>query len=402
MPTSKFDFQFFVPTKIRFGSGALHEIQDELEGYDVKRIMVVTDQGIIDAGLLERLELSLGLYGKYDSRKRGKNQSNDNWILEVFSDISPNPKDQEIITGYYEAQEKDIELIISIGGGSPIDAAKGIAALVGCEDDNLSNYYGKDKLTAPALPHIAIPTTAGTGSEVTFSSVISDTKENMKETIKTPLIAPKTALLDPELTLGLPAEITAATGMDALTHAIEALSSRNGSYMSNSMALEAAQLIYHNLLRAYQEPADYEAREKVLLGSLLAGIAFSQSDVGACHCMAEALGSKYDASHGICNAVLLPYVMRYNQNYAKEDYSRLATAFGAKFSDDVEGAEIAVEKIKSMARLLHLPSFKELGIKPNEFDMLSEFSKQNISSLNNPRPMAKKNYLEIFKMAYNN
>lgn len=400
MPTSTFDFQFFVPTKIRFGSGALQEIQGEVEGYDARQLMVVTDQGIIDAGLLERLKVVLGMFdgavGKGKDGKRGSKK----WNLEIFSEISPNPKDREIINGYYKAREKSVELIISLGGGSPIDAAKGIAALAGCGDDQLSKYYGKNKLSAPALPHIAIPTTAGTGSEATFSSVISDTEEEMKKTMKTPLIAPSVAVLDPELTLGLPADITAATGMDALTHAIEAFTAKNKSYMSDTLALEAARLIYHYLLRAYQEPADQEAREKVLLGSLLAGIAFSQSDVGACHCMAEALGSKHDAPHGTCNAVLLPYVMQYNQEHAREAYSQLAKAFGAEFSSKEEGAEIAVEKIATMARLLNLPSFRELGIEPEYFELLAEFSVQNISTQNNPRPMTKENYLEIFEMAY--
>ncbi len=400
MSNSKLDFQFFVPTRIRFGSGTLKELPEELEHMGHRKLLVVTDKGVVKAGLLERLNVAIFGNEHAGGLGKGEEKNESKWEIEVFSDISPNPKDKEIVAGYHLAQETGSELILSLGGGTPIDAAKGIAALVGCQDDHLANYYGKDKLTAPALPHIAIPTTAGTGSEVTFSSVISDTEQNMKKTLKTSFLAPKLAILDPELTLGLPADITASTGMDALTHAIEAYTAKNKSYMSNTLAVEAARLIYHNLMWAYQEPAELEAREKVMLGSLLAGMAFSQSDVGACHCMAEALGSRHDAPHGTCNAVLLPYIMAYNQEYAREEYSELAKVFGADFESKEEGARIAVEKVQTLARLLKLPNFDELDIAPEDFEQLAELSVKNISTQSNPRPMGQEDYVEVFKRAY--
>jgi alcohol dehydrogenase len=232
---------------------------------------------------------------------------------------------------------------------------------------------------------------------VTFSSVITDSGEKFKFSIKDPKIAPKVALVDPEMTLTMPPELTAATGMDALTHAIEAFTANASEPLADSAALYAIELISAHLRNAVSDGHHMEARAAMLLGSVLAGIAFSHSDVAAVHCVAEALGGKYDAAHGVCNAVVLPAVMEYNMTYCQERYARIAGAMGLTYENAADGASQAVMAVQQLATDVRLPEFGSLGVQEKDLEELAANSFKNGSNIDNPRPMKKEDYLKLFQ-----
>lgn len=388
------NYNFKLPTTIEYGSGSISRLEQMLSRLNYNKIMIVTDPGIIKAGLVNRVTDIL-------------EKLNIKYI--IFDNVEANPKDYNVEMGAELAQNFQAEAFIAVGGGSPMDCAKAIGVLSSHHDTRIKNYKGKEAVTNRIPPLIAIPTTAGTGSEITFSAVITDTDNNYKMTIKSPLMAPEVALLDPELTVTMPAEVTASTGLDALTHAIEAYTVRPATTISNAAALYAVELITANLRKAFRKSTNIEARAGMLTGSLLAGMAFSQSDVGSVHCMAEALGSIYDAPHGVCNSILLPYVMEYNMDYCQEKYKRIAeimvnagsntSKIDKKYKKDNITAATAVRMVKILSKDVELPSFKSLKVKKEDLPLLAEMAADNISTESNPRPMNIDDYLQVFSNA---
>ena len=379
-------FGFELPTRIEYGIGAVSKLPNELEKLKVERVVIVTDKGIGKAGLVDKVTDLL-------------NQSKVSY--EIFDDVDPNPKDYNVASGAELVRKFNGQAIIALGGGSPIDCAKSIGVLVTHGGTEIKAYEGKTAVHKPTLPLITIPTTSGTGSEVTFSSVINDTSRNFKMTIKSPLMAATVSLIDPELTLTMPPSVTAATGVDALTHAIEAYTANVAEPISDALALYAIELISNNLKTAVYDGSNLEARAGMLMGSLLAGLAFSHSDVASVHCIAESLGGMYDTPHGVCNAILLPYVMDYNLEYSVDRYANVAKMMGAQFLCKEEGAKQAVEMVKQLTLDVKLPSFRSLGVDAKDFDILAEMSVKNISTESNPRPMNKEDYLAVLNNAYN-
>jgi alcohol dehydrogenase len=375
-------FSFELPTKIEYGVGAARGLVDAVKKRNAGKLLLITDKGIVSSGLLEKITGSLNAHKM-------------NW--KVFDNVEPNPKDYNVQQGAEIARRFGADCLVALGGGSPIDCAKAIAVLA-FQGGAVRDYEGSDKIGADVLPLVAVPTTAGTGSEVTFSSVITDSSEKFKFSIKDPKIAPKVALVDPEMTLTMPPELTASTGMDALTHAIEAFSAKVSEPIADSAALYAIELIARYLRIAVSESHNLEARAGMLLGSLLAGIAFSHADVAAVHCVAEALGGKYDAAHGVCNAIVLPAVMAYNMEYCKERYARIAAAMGLAVENIDQGAERAVEAVKKLASDIHLPGFNSLGVKEKDLEELAVNAFRNGSNIDNPRPMKKEDYLNLFQL----
>ena len=262
------------------------------------------------------------------------------------------------------------------------------------------DYQGKGKIKDDCLPLLTIPTTSGTGSEVTFSSVITDTKEKFKFTIKSTAIAAKTAIIDPELTLTVPPLVTAATGIDALTHAIEGYTANCTEPIAEALGLFAVEYISKNIVEAVKNGNNLEARDNMMMGSLMAGLSFSHADVASVHCMAEALGSLYDAPHGLCNAILLPYVMEYNLPAIEYKYARIARAMGIEEMDDCKAAMKGIEYIKELSKEIGLPGIKALNVNPNDFELLAEMSVKNGSNDSNPRKISKDEYVLLFKKAY--
>jgi alcohol dehydrogenase len=373
-------FSFELPTKIEYGVGATGKLVESIKELGSRKVLIVTDKGIEAAGLLS------GIAGQFTAARLE---------YEIFSGVDPNPKDHNVHAGTKIAKDLQADCLVAVGGGSPIDCAKSIA-VVATHGGAVRDYEGGQKISGNVLPLIAIPTTAGTGSEVTFSSVITDTGEGFKFTVKHPSMAPRIALLDPQMTITMPPGLTAATGMDALTHAIEGYTARVSEPLADAAALYAIELVTKYLKTAVFEGTNMEARAGMLLGSVLAGIAFSHSDVGSVHCIAEALGGKYDTAHGVCNAVVLPAVMEYNMEYCRERYARIALAMGISFDSIEDGARKSVEAVKQLAVDVNLPDFSSFGVKAEDIEELSLKSFVNGSNVDNPRPMSKEDYLMLF------
>lgn len=385
MSTIMNDFIFVLPTDIHYGPGSINQLKELMISHGVRKALVVTDSGIVKAGLMDTLGALL-------------TEAAVSYI--VYDHVSPNPRDVEVEAGAAMGKASQVDAVIALGGGSPIDCAKAINVLLSLDEEKIKPFEGKGKFNQPLKPLFTIPTTAGTGSEVTFSSVINDTHNHYKMTIKSPYMAPKVALVDPQLTLGLPKAVTASTGMDALTHAIEAYTVKVANPISDALALQATELINGSLETAYNQGDNLEARSAMMLGSLLAGLAFSHSDVGSVHCMAESLGGKLDLPHGLCNAILLPYVMEFNKPACQDRYARLAQAMRYTFSSDEEGANLAISRVRELSAAVELPPFNYLAVSPADFDVMADLSAKNMSTESNPRPMTREDYLSVFQKAY--
>lgn len=382
------DFSFNLPTKIEFGNGKINQVGNYVRELKGKKALVVTDQGLRKAGVIDKVLHVLEEQGiKY----------------VVFDDTKPNPRDVDCMEAYKLAMQENVDVLIGVGGGSSMDTAKAVGTLLS-HGGTISDWYGLNKLQKPITPLICIPTTAGTGSEITFFSVITDTTTKLKMNILDIHVAPSVALLDPELTVSLPASVTASTGMDALTHAIEAYTCNLAEPITDAMALYATELIVNNLGTAVFDGENIEARKNMLVGSLIAGIAFGNSDVGGVHCMAEALGGLYDTPHGVANSMLLPYVFEYNIPSNVEKHAKIAELLGASSIGKTreEVAYEGVSLLKAMAAKIGIPKMRDLeNISPEDFDYLAEGATKNVSATSNPRAATKEDYLALFTRAYN-
>lgn len=380
-------FTFNLPTRIEFGNGLIRKIGEYVKELNGTKIMILTDNGIRASGILEKVTNVLDLK-EID--------------YVVFDNIKPNPRDHDCMEAYLLAQREQVDLLIGLGGGSSMDTAKAVGVLL-THGGEIKDWYGLNVLNKAITPLICIPTTSGTGSEITFFSVITDTSTNLKMNILDYRVAPKIALLDPELTITLPSSITASTGMDALTHAIEAYTCNLAEPITDALALYSIDLIKNNLIKAVKEGENIEARRNMLVGSLIAGIAFGNSDVGGVHCMAEALGGLYDTPHGVANSMLLPYVFEYNIPSNVEKHATVATLLGVD-TDGKTKEEIArdgVGKLKELALEVGIPKMKDLdNIKVEDFDYLAEGATLNVSASSNPRTATKDNYYSLFLKAY--
>jgi alcohol dehydrogenase class IV len=379
--------RFRVLPSIYFGPGTSAQTADHLRSLGSERILLVTDSGIRSAGIIELIERALRGSG-FDYR--------------VFDGVSRNPRDFECLEAAKVAREFEADSVLAVGGGSPIDLAK-VAAGLATNEGAPREWAAPRPFGNPPLPIVAIPTTAGTGSEVTRSAVINDTERMIKITIRKRRIAPRIAIVDPDLTLGLPPNLTAATGMDALTHAVEAYTCNKASPITDALALHAMRLIAANLRTAVSDGANRAAREGMMMASVIAGMAFSNADVAAVHCIAEAIGGRYDTPHGVANSVFLPHVFARNAIAAPERHAEVATALGA--ADRSMNAETACERgaayLNELGRDIGIPRFSELpGIRAEDFPWIAAASAENLSNSSNARPMAENDYLELLEDAW--
>ncbi|MFQ3619606.1 MAG: iron-containing alcohol dehydrogenase [Spirochaetales bacterium] len=384
-------FSFDLPTRIEFGMGTHKRVAEILRNLNLRRVLVITDSGISQLSWFTQI---------LDSLLRG------DFLVEVFDRIEQNPKDKNVIEAAEVAKQLRAEGLLAIGGGSPIDCAK-VASILAVYGGTPRYYEDRNRIGPYPLPIVAIPTTAGTGSEVTFGGVITDTDAKFKFTVKSPLLAPRVALVDPELTLSLPPSLTAATGMDALTHAVEAYTSKASEPIADACALYAAELIAQNLPTVVCDGTNLQARSAVLLGSLLAGIAFSHSDVGAVHCIAEALGGMYDLPHGVCNAVCLPFVMEYCLEANLDRYARLGRAMGvleqrslttpytSSRPTNATLAQATVVFVRALAQAVGLPSFQSFRVPSTDYPIIAEKAQVNGSNQDNIPVLTKADYLNI-------
>lgn len=379
-------FDFILPTKIRFGFGISAELENEVTALGKSTILVVTDRGLVNAGIVDKVTGSLS-----EGMKAG---------LLVFDEVEPNPRDTTVQKAYETAKCQGADILVAIGGGSSMDVAKGVSVLL-ANGGTIGDYEGLDQVKIQGTPVIAIPTTVGTGSEVTFWSVITDTKRHFKMSVGSTMIAPKVALVDPDLVAGLPPAIIASTGMDALTHAIEGYTCRLAEPITDACGIYAIRYISENIRKAVFTD-DKEAKAKMLLGSLIAGICFGNSDIAAVHAMAEALGGLYDTPHGIANAIILPYIMEYNYVADTAKFAKIAEALGEPVAGIAErdAAYLAVSAVRKLNEDLNIPTLRDIGAKEDDFEELSAKSEVNVSTESNPRKIMKDDFLKIFKKAY--
>ncbi|MCY7573664.1 iron-containing alcohol dehydrogenase [Bacillus pumilus] len=383
------NFEYHCQTKMMMGTGQSKEIGSIVENIVLPgaTVMIVTDSGVRNAGLIQPIEAYLQEAG---------------YSVFIFDQVSPNPRDNECLAGAELFRKEQASAVIAIGGGSPMDTAKAIA-LLGPNGGIPEDYISGKKAYANLSPLICIPTTAGTGSEVTRSSVITLAASHKKITLKHALLRPTIAILDPALTLTVPKNITAATGVDALVHAIEGYSCKVTNPISKAMGASAMETIVKYLPAAYEDGSDIEARYKMQEGSLLAGLCFGSADVAAVHCLAEALGSLYDTPHGIANAVFLPYVMQFNAVENKVLHAELAKIMS--FADKTDSDDVAIQKLidgmYTFTKNLGIPALKDLSyVKEEDFEKMAELAEQNGSTSSNVRTVTKADYLYILKAAF--
>lgn len=378
--------QFCLPTKVYVENGIANRVADFLVPYNISKVMIVTDKGIKNAGLLE------GIY---------KNLMQKGIDYVEFDDVKPNPRDKDCDRAAHFAKEEKVNGILAVGGGSVMDTAKAVGVVL-THGGSINDWEGTDTLRQPITPLVCIPTTAGTGSEVTFVAVITDTERKLKMGIVDVQIAPRVALLDPELTRSLPPHITASTGMDALTHAIEAYTSRLATPMTDALALHAIKMIKDNLVEVVQNGSNMEARKNMLVASMMAGVAFGNSDVGSVHCLSEALGGFYDAPHGVLNSIFLPYVFEYNIEANLEKHADVAYALGIDKNLSMEEAAYqGVQFLFELCDTVGIPKFRDLPrVNPADFPMLAKVAKSTPMDASNAREMPEEDYLMILNKAY--
>ena len=380
-------FDYILPTKIRFGAGIIRELGDEIKKENKQKVFIVTDKGLIKAGIVDKVLEVL------------KNNGID--MVKVYDEVEPNPRTGNVNHGYEVAKEFGAEVLLAVGGGSSIDTAKGIGTLL-AGGGIIEDYEGFDKVKGEMPPFIAIPTTVGTGSEVTPWAVITDLKRSFKMSVADVKLYPKIALLDSDLVQGLPPRIIASTGMDALSHAIESYTCKIAQPITDAIALYGIELIGKNIRNAVYTD-DYDAKANMLIGSMFGGFALSNADIAGVHCMGEALGGMYDTPHGIANSVVLPYVMEYNYIASMTKHALIAKALGVDTSDmtEREAAMASVAAVKELNADLGIPTLKEVGVKEEDFQALAEKSEANMSNPDNPRLATSKDYYEMFVKAYN-
>lgn len=322
------------------GPGAIKDLPALVKSKGINNVLVVTDKGLMSLNLLDSLFENLEKQGiKYT----------------VYDGVQPNPSIENIEEGRRIYLKNGCEGIIAFGGGSPMDCAKVVGARIANPNKSVSQMRGLLKVVKKIPPFFAVPTTAGTGSETTLAAVVSNMQTHEKYAINDPQLRPKYAVLDPELTTGLPKKITSTTGMDALTHAIEAYIGQSGVKSTNDYAEKATKLIFDNIEKAYEDGKNIEARENMLVASFYAGMAFTRAYVGYVHAIAHNLGGLYGTPHGLANAVILPHVLEYYGEAAYEKLAKLADIVGIDGDNDKEKAEKFIKEIKEMNEEMDIP-----------------------------------------------
>lgn len=385
-------FSFQGSNKIVFGDGAverLPELTKELRG---GKLLVVMDCGLRQAGIADKVLATL-------------EAAHVPFVL--FDKVTSEPEPALADEAASLAKETSCDLVIGVGGGSSLDVAKA-AAMVATNGGKTEDYIGLELVERPGLPTIMIPTTAGTGSEVTFTAVFTMRDRKKKGGINSRYLYPAVALLDPQLTLTLPRNATATTGMDALTHAIEAYTGMQSNPMSDLVAREAICRISANLVEAAQNGGNQDARREMLFGSLMGGLALASAGVGACHALAYPMGAVYDIAHGLANSILLPYVMAYNLESAPEKFAQIAAWTQQSGSSccpasdhKITGAK-GIEIIEMISAKIGIPKrLRDLGIPASAINAMAESAMTVARPIaNNPRKMTKAGAVEIYEKAF--
>jgi choline dehydrogenase len=376
------------PTRLVQRLGAIKELGPEASLLGIRRPLLVTDAGVKAAGLLDTALEAL----------RGSDVE-----PVVFDKVRANPGVELVDAGAAEYRAQGCDGLVAIGGGSSMDTAKGIG-VVAVHDGSIVDYeWGHSPIRSRIPPMIAVPTTAGTGSEVTLWAVITDPKRKIKFNVGgTPDIASWVALIDPELTIKLPPAVTAGTGMDALAHAVECFTMVYHQPFTDAVALLAMEYVARYLRVAYSQANNLEARYHMSAAAMLAGLAYGTDSAGAAHAMSQTAGGVHDAPHGALTARLLGPVMEYNYAGEPERFARMAVAFGidTRGASIWEAAEMAVDYVHQLADDVQIPSLEELGFKEDEIPMLADKAFADPQTIGNPRDVDAAAYRQIYKRAF--
>ncbi|MFB8373820.1 iron-containing alcohol dehydrogenase [Paenibacillus taichungensis] len=375
---------YYVPPVNLMGRGCLHEAGKMIEKMGIRKALVVSDRRLISSGVAEQVLSIL--------RKSGLD-------YVVYDEVQPNPTCQNVHDGLHVFQDHGCDAIISIGGGSPQDAAKGIG-IVATNGGHIRDYEGLHQSKHKSVPLVAINTTAGTSSEVTMNYVITDEERKVKMVMVDRNSLVDLSVNDPELMLSKPASLTAATGMDALTHAVEAMVTPGGFTVTSATAAAAVELIFEYLPRAVRDGSDLEAREHMTYACFLGGIAFNNAGLGYVHAMAHQLGGVYDLPHGVCNAMLLPYVEELNAKHVPGKFRHIAKAIGmdVKGKRDEECSEYVIEAIRQLSKEVGIPEkLSELGVKDPDVELLADNAMKDACAPGNPYQPSRDEVMELFR-----
>ncbi|MGE4422401.1 MAG: alcohol dehydrogenase-like regulatory protein ErcA [Pseudodesulfovibrio sp.] len=375
----------FVAPEFVFGAGAAMLAGQYAANLSTKKALVVSCRDLEAIGCTGQIVDSLTREGV---------------TCTVFTDVTPNPRHEEVMAGAEVYRREGCDSIVAVGGGSPMDCAKAIG-IVCTNDRHVLEFEGVDNVERPGPPLICIPTTAGTAADISQFCIINDTNRKVKIAIVSKTMVPDVALIDPRLTLTMGPQLTAHTGLDALTHAVEAFTSNASSAITDLNAMEAMRLIRLHLRNAVERPDDLEARTGMMLASTYAGLAFSNAILGAVHAMAHSLGGLLDLPHGLCNAILLDHVIAYNYDSEPEKYRRLGIALGADIPEEAsreEAKERTLEAVRTLKRSVGVTnSLCELGMTEEDLPLLARNALSDACMLTNPKQPTADELIQIFK-----
>lgn len=379
-------FEFYIPSISRMGIGAVKEVGAKATYLGGTRALLVTDKGLSKSGMADQIKKLLEDAGVPTT---------------IFDGAEPNPTDLNVRAGVKAYQDNKCDMIVTLGGGSSHDTGKGIGIVAGNGGD-IREYAGIDTVAKPLPPLIAINTTAGTGSEVTRFAVITNTDTHVKMIFATPRITPTIAINDPVLMVGMPPALTAATGMDALTHAVEAYVAALMNPVTDACAIAAIKLIADWLPAAVANGDNLEARDKMAYAEFLAGMAFNNAGIGIVHAMAHQPGALLNKPHGVCNAILLPHGCAFNLIAMPKRFAEIAAAMGVNTAGltAMEAAEKCVEAIRKLSQLVGIPAgLADIGVKESDIPALSDNAIKDICCLFNPRKITIDDIRRIYKEA---
>jgi alcohol dehydrogenase len=378
-------FGFFIPTVNLMGVGSSQETGEQVKALGAKKVLIVCDGGLFKMGVADQIKDLIVAAGVE---------------VVIYPGAEPNPTDKNVHDGYKVYVDNKCDGIVSLGGGSSHDCGKGIGLV--SNGGHIRDYEGVNKSTKPMPPFVAINTTAGTASEMTRFCIITNTETHVKMAIVDWRVTPNVAIDDPKLMAGMPAGLTAATGMDALTHAVEAYVSTIATPITDCCAIKAIELIAGNLRAAVANGADMEARDQMAYAQFLAGMAFNNASLGYVHAMAHQLGGFYNLPHGVCNAILLPAVENFNLISNLKRFADIAKAMGENIDglSNRDAADKAISSIKKLSADLGIPSgLAELGVKEKDFEVMAKNAMKDACGFTNPKVPTLKDVIAMFAAA---
>ena len=379
-------FNFFIKSNINFGRGALEDLASIIQRYGMKSAMIVYDGGVKAAGIADKVVAQV-------------EKAEIPYV--IFDGVIPNPTNEVVEEAAAKAKEAKVDGFVAVGGGSSIDLAKAVNVLM-TNPGKIGEYGGMNMVKNPCLPLIAIPTTAGTSSEITNVSALIDTEKVVKYVVIDNNIVASDVIADPELTRTVPKSVTAATGMDAITHAVESYISNMATPLTEYNALQGLKILYDNLPKVCADGNDMDAREQMMLGCIITGFSFSNANLGLVHGIAHTLSAHFGLAHGMANACVLPYVMRYNAECCPEKMVDLAKAIGLETSGNLdEDKYLLADALLELTKKLEIKTIGEQGIAREDLDMLADdVLKEPVLGFNPRQDMTKADIIAIMEQAY--